>query len=115
MNAPDQFDNALDALAETTAELARAAELGEFDAANLALIHRQAQLAVLETALGSANLTRRQLDLLDQLVRQGDIVAKSLVGRRETTRAQIAELECLRRQLAGWISAPAAPALDVSL
>ncbi len=115
MNLPDPLETTLAVLVESTADLVRAAETGDLHSAGLVLTNRQAELAGLERALQTATFTQQQLKILEQLLRQGDVAMRSLLGRRETARAQIAELECLRRQLAGWIAVPAVPALDTSL
>ena len=110
-----ELEQDLQRLAETTAEFARAVELGDLGAAGLVLVKREIELAALQNALQTTALTGRPIELLQRVLRQGEIAQQSLVARRETARAQISELESIRRQLASWVSQRPAPAIDVSL
>lgn len=98
----------LEALAQCTAELTRAAQAGDLAAADRALSDRELRVTSLQAALQPAALSREQLETLEDAIRQGDNAVRLLRTRRETARAQIGELDALRRRLEAWMPKRAA-------
>mgnify|MGYP001594619838 CR=1 FL=1 len=109
-------DHALRELAGSTTRLRRAVETGELAAAGELLSRRAVEIEALRRALERRPLAAPQLEELAEVLRQGEQTARLLAVRRETARAQFAELESERRRLLDF--APQQPAarsrLDLS-
>ena len=107
--------DALEKLAAITLDVCRAAETGDYAAAEQAVGRRDAQIATLRAALPAAPLTSLQLQQLERILRRGSEAILALAARRETYRAEIAALEADRQRLARWSPlGPQNPQLDFS-
>lgn len=93
---------ALDCLAAATEELYRAAQEGDWGAAEQALGRRDAQLGAVGRCLEKARLSIPQMTQLEQILLRGTEAGRMLTARRETFRAEIGALEAERRQLDRW-------------
>ena len=94
-----QTEEALQALARSTEEVSRAAEVGDLNAVEQALAKRQSELSALEQALNANPWNEQPPAALEAVIRGGDQALRTLRARRETLRARISEAAAEQRQL----------------
>lgn len=115
MIADPPVEEILRALSESTERLCRAAASGDSRLARALLEERGTGVQRLLQRTGDA-LSDPQLAELERIIARGDEAARGLRARRETARALIAEIEAVRRRLAGWMpnSSGAASRVDLT-